>query len=311
MNLKLIDSAIAGYAGDLDEGDAARLSFFRKLWGVQDECSQELRRGSGAAASYDPPVGRDLDAAYRDRRSVFSAVPVDVDAEVLAACLDRLSDAVVETSLFPDAVNDGLSKVKWDRVIRASDMSLSGSNPSAWLDDLGEVLVDDGLDDEVAHLGALLASMALKVQMEKPAQAAMEALKGVTRKGLLSPLDCPVCGSAPMMAHIGGETSSSGRGRLLVCPQCGATWEFERIRCARCGTQHQAHLHFFNVEGDEAHRIATCDKCGGYIRTLFSEDTLSLCSYEVEDVVMTRLDAIAQQPELAAASAQAGEARAE
>ena len=68
------------------------------------------------------------------------------------------------------------------------------------------------------------------------------------------------------------------------------------MRCARCGTRNQAHLHFFNIEGDDAHRIATCDECGGYMRTLYSDDALAPCSYEVEDVVMARLDAIANDP---------------
>lgn len=69
------------------------------------------------------------------------------------------------------------------------------------------------------------------------------------------------------------------------------------MRCARCGTQNQGHLHFFNVEGDDAHRIATCDECGGYVRTVYQEDgpmaQLYPFSYEIEDVVMAKLDLIA------------------
>ena len=47
--------------------------------------------------------------------------------------------------------------------------------------------------------------------------------------------------------------------------------------------------------------LYTCDDCGGYMRTLFSEKgALAPVSYEVEDVVMARLDAIAKEPRVGA-----------
>ena len=56
------------------------------------------------------------------------------------------------------------------------------------------------------------------------------------------------------------------------------------------------HLHYFNVEGDDAHRIHKCDECNGYIRTVFIEDALRPFSHEVEEVVTAKLDAIARDP---------------
>ncbi len=104
-----------------------------------------------------------------------------------------------------------------------------------------------------------------------------------------------MCGGAPVAGRVGGESSTQGRGKTLWCAQCGTSWEVERVRCARCGTQNQAHLHYYNVEGDDAHRIATCDECGGYLRTVYADDALAPFSFEVEDVVMARLDAIAAE----------------
>ena len=50
------------------------------------------------------------------------------------------------------------------------------------------------------------------------------------------------------------------------------------------------------LAGDDDHRIATCDECGGYVRTVYQEDgpmaQLYPFSYEVEDVVMAKLDLI-------------------
>ncbi|WP_172135951.1 formate dehydrogenase accessory protein FdhE [Adlercreutzia sp. ZJ473] len=291
MNLKLIDAAIAAYTGKLDDADAARLAFFRALWDVQAACAAE----APAQVAWEAPAPSDVRAAYEDARPVLSVAPVAIDADALAAALGKLAGVFADAGGFPDNVVAAFARVKWDRVVRASDLALAGSDPSAWLADFAAVLADDGMTEDQAHLGALAASLALKVQLERPAQAAMGALRAAGAAEP-RPLLCPVCGSAPHLAHVGGATSSAGRGRALVCPQCAAVWEFERVRCARCGTRSQAHLHFFNVEGDDAHRLATCDECGGYIRTLYSEDALAPCSYEVEDVVMARLDAIAQDP---------------
>lgn len=294
MNLKLIDAAIASYRDNLDAGDAARLAFFREIWGVQATCANEA-----AQTAWKAPSAEELLAAWAAERPVFSVAPVDVDVAALADALGALASVFAKTDAFPAEVHAAFERVRWNRVLRASDEGLAGSDPSAWLADFAQVLADDGMTEQQAHLGALMASMALKVQLERPAAAALGALAkaGATEP---HPLLCPVCGSAPTLAHVGGGTSTQGRGRLLVCPQCAAAWEFDRVRCARCGTRSQAHLHFFNVEGDEAHRLATCDECGGYIRTLYSEEgSLMPCSYEVEDVVMARLDAIAQNPRLA------------
>ncbi|MEI3230831.1 MAG: formate dehydrogenase accessory protein FdhE [Gordonibacter pamelaeae] len=130
--------------------------------------------------------------------------------------------------------------------------------------------------------------------MEEPARAAARALEQAGCDAP-HPLACPVCGGAPVAGRVGGESFTQGRGKTLWCAQCGTSWEVERVRCARCGTQNQAHLHYYNVEGDDAHRIATCDECGGYLRTVYADDALAPFSFEVEDVIMARLDAIAAE----------------
>ncbi|WP_418245429.1 hypothetical protein [Ellagibacter isourolithinifaciens] len=61
---------------------------------------------------------------------------------------------------------------------------------------------------------------------------------------------------------------------------------------------------YFNIEGDEGHRIGTCDECGSYIRTRFAgEGDNAPYSPEVEDVVMARLDAVAMDPSFAGGAA--------
>lgn len=296
MNLKLIDAAIAAYSNDIDEADKGRLDFFRALWEVQSDCES-----AGSADAYVMPDEKALVAAYAQERPILTESAASIDAEALSSAAERLCAIAIEREVYDAAVAEAFGRVKWDRVFRAADMVLAGADPDAWLADVFDVLKDDGMAEDTARLATLFASMALKAQLAPVAAHVMAALKKA-HVDEPRPLACPVCGSVPALAHVGGDTSSNGRGRLLVCSQCAAAWEFERVRCARCGSQNQAHLHFFNIEGDDAHRIATCDECGGYMRTLYSEDALAPVAYEVEDVVMARLDAIAQDPRFSGGS---------
>lgn len=298
LNLKLIDAAIASYGDGLEREDADRLALFRTFWGLQAEAMAAAPAGDAALAP------SQLASAVRERRPVFSVAPVSIDGDALASLAEALGCAAVESGAFPPEVTAAFERVKWDRVLKASKPERAGLDPAGWLEYLVDVLVDDGMEPVAARLAALLASMALRAQLEKPAASVVKACK---KEGieLSSSLRCPVCGTAPMMAHVGSASASAEHGRVLVCGQCGTAWDFERVRCARCGQRDQTKLHFFNVEGDDAHRIASCDECGGYIRTLYSESALAPCSYEVEDVLMARLDAIALDPQVASGGREA------
>lgn len=292
MNLKQIDAAAAAYATKLEAGDEARLAFFRKLWDVQAGCAEH------ASAEYEVPAAKELLAWYKAGEPVFAGAPATVDAEAFAQAWEKLMACAAEHGSFPADVREAFERTKWDRVVKASTLEDAGCKPEAYLAGLADVLVDDGMAEGAARTAALVAALALRAQLEGPAAEVMAALQ---EAGAVEPhpLQCPVCGCAPALARVGSGGELQGRTRSLHCQQCGTTWDFERVRCARCGTQNQSHLHYYNVEGDEGHRIATCDECGGYMRTVYSDDVLAPFSYEVEDVVMARLDAIAQDPTFA------------
>lgn len=292
MNVKQVDAAVVAYEGLLDAADASRLDFFRALWVKLDGC---VPQGAG---SYAVPSDDDLRAWYAWGEPVFSRAPVEIDSPAFAAAVGDLAVTAAGLGAFSEEAKAALEGMKWDRVVAASSLEEAGRAPLAYLEGLADLLVEDGLTEEQARTGALIASLALRSQLEAPAAAVASALLADVPKGP-KPLVCPVCGSMPSVARVGGDNSTQGRGKTLWCAQCGTSWEIERIRCARCGTQNQAHLHYFNVEGDEAHRIATCDECGGYIRTVYVDEALAPFSFDVEDVVMARLDAIALDPRFA------------
>lgn len=293
MNLKQIDAALKGYDGSVDEATAARLAFFRRLWGVLTPCADRAD-----ARAYEPPSASRLRVLRRTGETVFSEAPVDVDASLFAEALELLSACVLEHEGFSSGFRAALERVRWDRVLAASPLSVAGRDPASYFEALADVLVDDGMETGDARTAAILASLALRSQLEAAAAKAVEAIERAKAHEPY-PISCPVCGGSPSVGCVGGESVTSGRGKTLWCPQCGATWEFERVRCARCGTRNQAHLHYFNIEGDEAHRLCTCDECGDYLRTVFVDDALGSFSFEVEDVVMARLDAVALDPSFA------------
>lgn len=288
MNMKLIKAA-AAYYSENDPADAARIDFFMPLWEYQAERIKEY----ADAVKYEVA---DLDAIAQVAKSgqpIFEASPVAIDADCLVADAANMAELLCQANQFEISTQALLRDLDWNACIKAANVELAAAKPADYLGVLDDVLHRNHIKEESAHIAVLIVSMALRCQLEAPAAAAVKALREAKVYLDLHPLSCPVCGSAPAMSHVGGETSSQGRGRVLVCSQCGTTWEFQRVRCACCGNQTPQKLHFFNIEGDDMHRIATCDDCGGVMRSIFSDEDPMPVSYEVEDVVMTKLNALA------------------
>lgn len=292
MNLSYIDFALKGYEGSLGEGDRARLAFFRELWGIVDKCEEEH---NDLAFSVDADQ---VKASFDVGAPVFHGHPVQIDPDSLAdAQRDLVTCALGEGGFAPE-VEQALSQVDWSDVVKSSDYALAGADPARYLEIFAGILTGRGIDEVAAYVAASCMSLAVRAQIEGAA-AAVAKVADPELMASLHTTYCPVCGAKPTLARVGGESSSDGRGKTLGCLQCGTSWEFERIRCAHCGIQNPKRLHYYNIEGDDSHRINTCDECGGYMRTTFVENALAPFSFEVEDVVMAKLDALAADPSIA------------
>lgn len=296
MNLKLIDAAIAAYSEGADEKDVARLKFFRMIWGVQEKIAEELD------GSWTAPGTAEVAELAGSSTPLLQAAPACVEPAKLADATARIIDIIKDQGALPEDDGEDLAGLDWVSIIELSDSSLAGSAPARFLESVADTLATKGAGEETARIGALAVSLALKPFLESAAKGGMRALKDASSDDR-HPLTCPVCGTAPSVGRVGGSTAN-GRHRSLWCPQCGAEWAFDRVRCARCGTRNQGSIHFHNIEGDDAHRIASCDECGGYLRVVYvdEEKLLAPFSFEVEDVVMARLDAIAADPSFAGTS---------
>jgi FdhE protein len=292
LDMNQVDFAIRSYKGQLEDSEYERLLFFRDLWEIQAEAAQ----AHADDVRFAVPDANELKALSESGTPVLSAYPAKISADALVDTVSKIFERMSKFGQFDESARTALSRVAWDRMVTASDVSLSGKDPVAYVDTFEQLLCDDGLNEDSARIGASALALALRALLQKAADEIQEARRDGDADQPY-PTNCPVCGSTAAVARVGGGGKTKGRSRTLWCAQCGCVWDIERVRCARCGTQNQGHLHFFNVEGDDNHRIATCDECGGYIRTVYEEDdplkNLYPFNFEVEDVLMARLDLIA------------------
>jgi FdhE protein len=103
---------------------------------------------------------------------------------------------------------------------------------------------------------------------------------------------CPACGSWPLLAEFRGLEQT----RFLRCGLCASGWEFPRLLCPFCGNRDHRQLGYFHAEGEESsRRAATCDACGGYVKTLTTLSALSEPALLVADLATLHLDLAAAE----------------
>lgn len=294
MNLKRIDTTLKAYENKLDEQDNARLRLFRGLWELQEQHAALVSKG----ASYEVPEVATAEEWYWQEKPFFLMAPVKVDAESLIKALEDITQYLLDHAELIEAEAEKLRSLDWKGLVSQSDIQQAGYDPLAYIESCCELAQnEEGAPDSA--MVTLVLTYALRPMLQDAAAAVMKSLAPALKTDNTlhdKPLCCPACGSGAIAAFVGETPSSDGQGRLLHCGTCGTEWEFERIRCAQCGTRNQGHLHYFHIEGDEAHRLHNCQECGDYTRTVFQEKLEVPFSFEVEDVVMARLDMVANDP---------------
>lgn len=114
---------------------------------------------------------------------------------------------------------------------------------------------------------------------------------------------CPCCGGMARMARLEKET---GR-RYLWCDLCALEWPFSRLQCPFCGNDDAQQLGNLEPEGQETYRIAVCQRCKGYLRTVDERKLPNevVANLVLEDIATLPLSFVAeregyQQPNLRA-----------
>jgi len=100
---------------------------------------------------------------------------------------------------------------------------------------------------------------------------------------------CPICGGEPDMA---AQEKSGGRRRLL-CSRCDAEWAYRRLGCPFCGNDDPKDLAFFPSD-DQVYRLAVCERCHRYVKTVDLRETPTERPLAAERVLTAGMDVAAQ-----------------
>lgn len=102
--------------------------------------------------------------------------------------------------------------------------------------------------------------------------------------------DCPICGAVATLAEFQGNNQA----RRLRCGQCGADWQFSRMKCIYCGNDDHRTLGFLYPEGrHNSVRVEVCEVCHGYLKVITAFSPNSPEMLPVEDLATLHLDYIA------------------
>jgi hypothetical protein len=77
---------------------------------------------------------------------------------------------------------------------------------------------------------------------------------------------CPHCGFGVLCSVLREE--GMGRRRMSSCSLCSSEWAVPRLGCLRCGEQDPEKLPIFTFEAWPHIRVAACDSCGGWLKSL-------------------------------------------
>jgi FdhE protein len=301
MDLTLIDQAIKAYQPLLNENDRKRLEFFRGLWELQQGYISQMQ----STLNYELPESEQVLSWYWDEKPLFLMAPLTIDKELFLSALSDCTTYIADNAGLSEEAVSTLRAFDWSKLIESVGLEQAGYDPGLWLSVAFAAAVEQvhsettaqaqqGNAQDTGALGIVL-NCALRPMLEPAAKQAMTlyAPDRESYENHTKPLRCPVCGGHAGLCYVGNTPSSEGAGHMLYCTTCSANWEFERIRCAHCGTQNQSKLHYFHVEDDTAHRLYLCDECSSYLRTTFLSDLKAPFCMEVEDVVMAKLDHVA------------------
>jgi FdhE protein len=200
------------------------------------------------------------------------SIPVDVNQ----ACKTYFS-LVEKTEKNLGKSLGGLKKILADSKSKAGQLFTASLKQDSQT--LRLLCKDHGVDPHVARL---LLRIALRPSLKKTALKTAEEFD-LTKwpHG-----HCPVCGSAPTLARIGGE----GEGRTLFCSLCETSWAYPRLRCPFCENDRQEDLHYVYSENEVGIRMDICNRCKGNLKTFDSHYPSEVIIPALDNLVTSHLD---------------------
>ncbi len=300
LNEKNIDRALQKYAETEDALLRDKLNVFGALL-------KRAARISAEAGVDAPDWGRkELEAAARGETFLLAAHPVHIEPAAFLKALQDLKEVFIDALSLNDEGRALVESVDLAALAASDLVELASRDPYGYLEKI-EGMIEN---KDVLHFFVLpVTGFALRAFLDGPATQAGREIDALQPDTVHAerPLRCPVCGGPAAIAAVVG-TMRNGNVKKLYCTCCGASWKFERIRCAVCGDEAVSDLSYVHDEADEAHRLHVCRSCGAAMPTVFAGEELNF-NPDVEGIEMSALEAFyEEQKAQQSAQAEAGAA---
>jgi formate dehydrogenase accessory protein FdhE len=214
----------------------------------------------------------------RQGRPLLDLDQFDIDAASLTEVAMQIAFAIAE--LRRDRVRDLALVHAWlhnhrDKMKSVAIAFLKGQH------------IPNGSNNGVDH--ALLAFV-LHAALQPFLRAEAKALAHFVETSTWYRAPCPICGGEPDMAAL----KKNGGRRTLLCSRCDAEWTYRRLGCPFCGNDDPKELAFFPSD-DKVYRLAVCERCHRYIKTVDLRETPTERPLAAERVLTAAMDVTAQQ----------------
>ncbi len=285
MNIERMESSIDRYS----EGDPQRaslLSFFSAIWKTQEEIAEGL---PATDITVDPDAAGDALATHQP---LFMLAQPQIPADEYIKAVQAISALVSEHAGLGEDTSAALEKAGFAEAITSEILEDALDDVDAFTSAIAEKLEADVEGPLTPVTLDFILSTSMTPFLERPAAAIVKSVGEVDWR-IWSSGECPVCGTPASNARIVDEGELQGGRRVLSCPLCRTEWDYERVRCARCGNRSHNDLHYFLDERDPGHRIHVCEACHGYIKVSFERDLDISVIPQVEDIVTLPLDDLA------------------
>ena len=283
--MDLIHQVTEAYLQTAEGSEAGRLRFLEGLWEIQSRVEAVDR----------PYVAPEPDAAreaYVTGQPLFLVSPPEVPLGEYLEAVSQVARHASEMTGLPAPQGSALADADFASAVDAERLAAAVNSPDEFVTQVASQLGAQPEGPLTPAAVAFVLVSALVPFLTTPSSAACRSL-GAQDPTALTSGHCPACGASATMGRVGESTKLKGAERVLWCGLCHAEWNYERIRCVRCGTRNPDNLRYTHVEGDSAHRVHLCDECHGYTRFVFVDDLDKPVSMVVEDAVTATLDAVA------------------
>ena len=149
----------------------------------------------------------------------------------------------------------------------------------------------DCKEAEVAPSADVVAATAVNANSDTVDGSDIDKLE--SEKAAAENGDCPNCDTPAEMGILLKESEEGkGSSRRLWCGICENCWDYERIRCTRCGTRTQQALSYHFDEGNNGRRIYFCQECEGSQKVLCEKDLKDFAKIDLrlESILMSPLE---------------------